>query len=123
MCVRTSGQYRRERNAANAAYDAKRANNPHRKLYQTKQWKKLRKLKLSINPVCEVCRQAPADTVHHKERASNNMDRFFTIASLQSACKRCHDTVCQQEESLGYSTQLGADGFPLDKRHPFYRGS
>jgi hypothetical protein len=119
MCVRIPT----ERVARNRRHDAKRAANPHRKLYQTPQWKWIRKLKLSINPICEVCRTARAEVVHHRDRAALHPDRFFHLPSLQSACKRCHDSTLQSEESIGYSAALGTDGYPVDERHPFYRGN
>ena len=65
--------------------------------------------------------KTPATTVDHVQRHSGNGVLFFDLLNTQSLCKQCHDSTKQREESRGYSTKVGADGLPLDRKHPFYR--
>lgn len=63
-----------------------------------------------------------ATVANHVVPHRGNMALFRDPRNLESVCKRCHDSVIQSEERLGYSKQIGADGFPLDPNHPAYRG-
>jgi hypothetical protein len=40
------------------------------------------------------------------------------FGELQSLCKFHHDSAKQQEEKMGYRSDIGADGWPMDPRHP-----
>lgn len=120
MCVRKAAAYRRERNAA---YDKKRAASPHRKLYQTEAWRQLRALRLKVSPRCAMC-GGVASVVDHVERHNGDRAKFFSFSNTQSLCKSpCHDSRKQSMERLGYDTTLGADGYPVSKSHPFYKGT
>ena len=66
--------------------------------------------------------KARATVVDHIQRHRGNRALFFG-GPFQSLCKGCHDGAKQQEERIGYSTAIGADGMPTDARHPFNRGS
>lgn len=67
--------------------------------YKSKKWQKVRKLKLSMQPFCEVCLlkgiYTPAYIVHHKEYITdqNYFDDnvFFNLDNLQSICLDCHN--------------------------------
>jgi hypothetical protein len=64
-----------------------------------------------------------ATIVDHVKRHFNRIAAlFFSFDNTQSLCKRCHDSVKQSAESLGYSNEIGADGLPTDRRHPFFKG-
>ena len=41
--------------------------------------------------------------------------------NLQSLCQPHHDSTKQQIEKRGYSTEVGADGWPTNSRHPVNR--
>jgi hypothetical protein len=43
---------------------------------------------------------------------------FF--GELQSLCKLHHESAKKRKEARGYSTRVGADGWPVDPRHPVY---
>ena len=43
---------------------------------------------------------------------------FNDPANLESVCWRCHSGAIQSEEALGYDTTIGADGWPIDPKHP-----
>ena len=56
-----------------------------KRVYDTTQWKKTRKAKLSANPLCEHCGYI-ATEVDHKDGCNTNMN----WDNLQSLCKSCH---------------------------------
>lgn len=43
---------------------------------------------------------------------------FTDWTNLESVCDHCHNSHIQSEERLGYSKEIGLDGFPVDPRHP-----
>ena len=49
-----------------------------------------------------------------------NVNLFF-VGALQSLCAKCHNSVKQADERRGYSNAFGADGYPIDPRHPANR--
>ncbi len=62
----------------------------------------------------------PGTTVDHIKAHRGNIDLFFEPSNLQVLCKRCHDSAKQREERLGYSIEIGVDGWPVDPRNPAY---
>ena len=46
---------------------------------------------------------------------------FWDPDNWQALCKSHHDGAKQSEDRRGYSTAVGADGWPLDPRHPVNR--
>jgi 5-methylcytosine-specific restriction endonuclease McrA len=74
--------------------------------------------------MCEAAdRVEPAVLVDHILPAKNNVELFFDIKNLQSLCRLCHDSAKRKDERRGFSTQVGEDGFPIDRNHPFNRRS
>jgi 5-methylcytosine-specific restriction protein A len=71
-------------------YNRGRKDNPFYKLYSSKAW---RKVKLSMDPLCERCRLMgllkPATEVHHRIAVRDGGDPF-DVAGLESLCKPCH---------------------------------
>jgi 5-methylcytosine-specific restriction endonuclease McrA len=65
-------------------------------LYNTSSWRKLRNLKISNNPICELCakmrRSTPARVVDHiiAVTPENWEDIFLDYENLQSLCFPCH---------------------------------
>jgi predicted kinase len=105
------------------------------KLYNSKRWKAtrerilLRDLYNCQMPGCGVGlttgRTHPrAAVVDHKTPHNGDPELFWCPdEGLQSTCKKCHDRVKQAIERRGYSDQIGVDGFPVDKHHPWYAGT
>lgn len=70
------------------------------RIYQTDRWKRLRLVKLSENPICEICENngviTPAVDVHHKVSFMTTDDKVkrhklaFDIRNLLSLCRDCH---------------------------------
>jgi 5-methylcytosine-specific restriction protein A len=91
--------------------DKFRAQQPYRKLYHSAWWRKLRKYKLSLNPVCEnlvfgePCHNW-ANTVHHKIDHKGNTKLFCDLSNLQSLCKSCHDALREKNDQL-FESSIG----------------
>jgi 5-methylcytosine-specific restriction endonuclease McrA len=98
--------------------------------YNTQRWQRLRRMKLRVNPLCELClkqnRIVPAVAVDHivPVKAPGG-EAFPALDWLMSMCASCHNRKTRGE-------QLGADlpikgcdiyGYPLDPRHPWWEGS
>ena len=95
------------------------------KWYNTQPWKRRRNYQLMIEPWCKMCMDhgiaTPATIVDHIVPHQGNYLSFRTGA-LQSLCKSHHDGSKHEEELKGYYTDIGIDGWPLDKRHPANSG-
>lgn len=102
----------------------------YRKLYGTKQWQMLREHALLRDAfTCQRCgcflkrgRKHPQSAVvHHVKAHKGDHELFFDLENLQSVCWTCHSGAIQSEEVRGYSTDIGADGWPTDSNHPGVR--
>lgn len=103
----------------------RRGREPWRKWYKLAAWQQRRADQLAKQPLCErhLARGeiVAATVANHKVPHRGDWDLFIG-GELESSCKACHDSVIQQEEVLGYSPQIGTDGWPVDARHPFNSG-
>ena len=88
-------------------------------------WRKVRLRYLREQPLCERCLKrgmvAEAVDVHHKVRIADDRSRRLDRTNLEALCPPCHRSGAQSEERLGYSTEIGLDGWPMDERHPARR--
>lgn len=70
------------------------------KFYQSTAWRKLRKVKLEKDPLCEECLKhnihTPAKVIDHKVPI-NQGGAALDIANLQSLCDRCHNRKSAKE--------------------------
>jgi 5-methylcytosine-specific restriction enzyme A len=89
-------------------------------LYKTPRWKTLRSAQLSREPKCNTC-QAPATVCDHVKRHGGDPAKFWA-GPFQSLCRTCHSSAKQFAENRGFSSEIGADGWPIDKNHPANRG-
>jgi 5-methylcytosine-specific restriction protein A len=67
------------------------------RIYDTKQWKDLRRLVLAERPMCEEQCGAAATEVDHKVRVSVRPDLAFVRSNLQARCKACHSKKTARE--------------------------
>ena len=92
--------------------------------YQRAAWKRRARLQLTQFPLCAIClregKLSPAQIADHVQPHRGDSVAFWRGA-LQSLCVQCHNASKQREELRGYDTAIGADGLPLDPRHPFNR--
>jgi 5-methylcytosine-specific restriction protein A len=95
----------------------------YRKLYKTGQWQRIRAGQLARHPLCARCKKQGRITIatvcHHVDPETKKT--AFFAGPFESSCAPCHDGPIQSEEKLGFSTQMGADGWPIDARHPSNR--
>lgn len=70
------------------------------------------------NRLCEC--GAPAVLVRHRISIAKRPDLRMSPANWMPGCVRCNAEDWQREKR-GYSDEIGSDGLPLDKNHPFNR--
>ena len=89
--------------------------------YHSTRWYRLRNSQLRREPLCRHCKQegklSLATVVDHVIPHRDDPTLFWK-GELQSLCTTHHSSGKQREEALGYSTQIGVDGVPVDPRHP-----
>lgn len=92
-----------------------------RKLYQLRAWRIGRLQFLEQNPLCERCTKeghvTAATIVNHRKPHKGSLALFLDWANWEAICAPHHDIDVQSEERLGYSKQIGIDGWPTDPRH------
>ena len=101
-------------------------NRPWRKLYNTKEWHRLRHYQLKKEPLCAMCLKAgkytPATIVDHVVPHKGDEALFFDPNNLQSLDKLCHDSAKQKAEKRGVAEiGCGEDGLPLSKDHFWHK--
>jgi 5-methylcytosine-specific restriction protein A len=95
----------------------------HERLYDSPRWRKVAKMFLDQNPLCNPCwkisgREVPASIVHHKIEHKGDEALFWNWDNLEAVCPSCHSGHIRVSEHVGYSQACDADGFPIDPRHP-----
>jgi len=97
---------------------------PAHSWYSLGRWRKRQRAQLLRFPLCAFClkegKVTAATCVDHIEPHRGDWMKF-NVGKLQSLCVHCHQSRKQQEERLGYRPDTGADGYPLDPKHPCYR--
>jgi 5-methylcytosine-specific restriction protein A len=88
-------------------------------------WKRRTAHQLRIEPLCAMCKVQgviePACIVDHAEPHRGDQNRYW-FGALQSLCVAHHNRSKQQIEVRGFSNEIGADGFPVDREHhPFFK--
>lgn len=106
-------------------YDAKRREAaPYRAWYKLKAWHRIRAKTLKAEPACRFHKAqgviVPSTTVDHVEPHNGDWLAFWR-GPFQALCADCHDRHKQREERIGFSVEAGADGWPVDPRHPANR--
>ena len=103
----------------------------YRTLYSTKHLKTLRRQALTRDKYrcqhsgCYAYLQVGGDhpcsaVVHHLELHKGDLELFFDLDNLQSVCWTCHSGDIQSTEARQYDSTIGADGWPIDPRHPVH---
>ncbi len=67
----------------------------YNRLIHKNRWLKLRKWKLSVNPVCERCNEKPATEIHHIKPVEDAIGRerynlMYDPHNLKALCHDCH---------------------------------
>lgn len=97
----------------------------YRKLYNTARWHRTRTYQLRQEPLCQSCKRkgyvVQATVCHHMDKDSKlDPERFFH-GPFESRCTECHNATDQQIERIGFSTEVGSDGWPISPDHPANR--
>lgn len=99
-----------------------------KRIYNTKQWRQLRKLYLSLHPICEVCRKmervTAASQVDHVQ-AIEEGGAAFDMSNLMALCQRHHSRkTVLRDRGFGHQASkkplipgCGVDGRPVDPCH------
>jgi 5-methylcytosine-specific restriction enzyme A len=94
--------------------------------YGTSRWKRRRRQQLREHPLCAMCeaigRITPASVADHATPHRGD-PQLFWFGPLVSLCATHHSGTKQQQETRGYATDVGADGWPTDANHPSNRNS
>lgn len=91
-------------------------------------WRRISKRHREMHPLCQWCFDAAerkivaAEVVHHLV-AHRGDRRLMYTGEIVSLCKRCHDSVAQQQEKRkrDYDTTIDSNGNPTDRSHPWWR--
>ena len=84
---------------------------------ETQERKRSRPFKARIGANESVFGPSPL-AIEAMQRAAPEMWMYCDPDNLESVCKQHHDGEIQSEECLGFSKRVGADGWPVDPRHP-----
>jgi len=104
----TDGSYceaheRAARVEAARAYNQNSRDAELQRFYNSPAWRRLRKLKLQQNPVCEICfaagRVAGAIIVDHIRAVKDSPEDRLSMDNLQSVCLSCHSRKTRKEEA------------------------
>ena len=69
----------------------------------SERWKKTARYKKMKNPLCQWCKKAPTEEVHHIKPLVKYPELAFNLDNLYSVCKKCHgflDTRTQRGEDV-----------------------
>ena len=93
----------------------------YRRFYKTYRWQQTRARQLTRRPLCERCSKrgkvVTATVCHHVDPDTKLNPETFFAGPFESLCQSCHDGPMQQIERIGYSNEVGVDGWPIDERH------
>jgi len=91
--------------------------------YNRPSWQRRRAYQLQCEPLCKFCLQRgrvePATVADHIDAHAGDYNKF-RLGALQSLCATCHSSTKAVIEKRGYDVAIGADGVPLDPKHPVY---
>jgi len=77
----------------------------YNKLIHKTKWLKLRKAKLSSNPICERCKEKPATEVHHIKPVEDGFgtERYTLMYDPHNLMALCHDCHILTHTEMGRS--------------------
>jgi 5-methylcytosine-specific restriction endonuclease McrA len=112
------------RESLHAELVASRSGKRAPRVYDSREWRRLRLAKLQAFPWCEACERAgllvPATAVDHVKPVSAGGDPLPPLDGLMSLCAPCHNTKTKWRDQLGRENwedqrprAVGIDGFPI----------
>ena len=95
------------------------------RLHDKALWHRRARRQLQREPLRAMCladgRVVAARIAVHVDSHRGDPIKFWN-GKLQSLCAHCHESRKKRFEHRGYDNTIGADGMPIDPRHPIYRG-
>lgn len=92
------------------------------RVYNSTQWKRLRRAFLNEFPLCAEClsRGVPkaADDVDHREPLVRRLDLAYEWANLQALCRSCHNTKTAAERAQAERSVMSGAPLPRDPAAP-----
>ena len=90
------------------------------RVYRDRRWKHLRGVTIArAGYRCEACgARAKRLDVDHIVPIAKAPERAFDRTNLRALCQPCHRRADADRQRGGYSLEAGADGWPVDPRHP-----
>lgn len=93
--------------------------------YGLMRWRRKARRQLAEHPLCTMCLQrnvvTPATVADHVSPHKGDHHSFW-FGELQSLCAPCHNRSKRFVEFYGYTTDVDAQGWPTDPRHPANTG-
>ena len=93
----------------------------HSSWYSSGRWRKIRAAQLRKEPLCQFCldagRVVPGRVADHVV-PHRGLESLFWHGKLQTLCYFHHNSTKREAELRGYVRDVGADGWPIDPRHP-----
>jgi 5-methylcytosine-specific restriction endonuclease McrA len=89
--------------------------------YDSPRWRRRASWQIHEHPLCVKCLaigMVTPSTVADHIIPHRGDARLFWMGDLQSLCWEHHSGVKALEEKHGYDPTIGADGWPIDARHP-----
>lgn len=94
------------------------------KWYRKPRWQRRAALQMKEHPLCAMCLGksivTAAKIADHIVPHKGN-EAAFWFGALQSLCPSCHSGTKAVIEKRGYSDEIGANGYPVDRAHPFWK--
>ena len=92
-----------------------------KRFYDTRQWRKIRLIQLSKEPLCRLCEArgkiTPATIVDHVVPHDGDWEKFTDMDNLQSLCASCHSGIKRIKDKGGIHSGCDVDGMPSDQDH------
>ena len=96
----------KHKQVADKQYNQFQRNKQAQAFYESAAWRRLRRIKLEMNPICEECKKGKATTADHIVPIKQD-GAALDINNLQSLCGSCHGKKSIKEGSR----------FGIQKRH------
>ena len=63
------------------------------RFYASRRWRKVRKMKLARDPICQGCQERAAEHAHHIRPRLGHPTLAYDLDNLMSLCPECHGRV------------------------------
>lgn len=92
--------------------------------YYGYKWRKVRLIKLAMNPCCEICeregRTRAATVVHHKVKVRDDRTHIYDLEIMESLCVSCHNKLSAEgytNSDCNFPTHLDQSSLPPRPLH------